>query len=75
MTAFSEGEFKAALRADPQYMHALTRMVTADATLVKSYAGLSPESAIDVPLSAFGGDQDPIAPPAQVARWSGCSQA
>jgi myxalamid-type polyketide synthase MxaB len=63
----------AALRADPHYMQALKTLVAADAALVRSYAGLSTKLPIDVPLSVFSGDQDMIAPPAKVARWSGCT--
>lgn len=63
----------AVLRADAHYMQALHKLVTADAALVTSYPGAPAGSAIGVPLTVFSGDDDRIAPPADVLRWSGCT--
>jgi surfactin synthase thioesterase subunit/acyl carrier protein len=64
-----------ALRDDPIYMDALRGLVHADAALLTSYGGWRGEQGLDVPITAFAGDHDPIAPAGKVAAWSACTTA
>ncbi|MEX0870249.1 MAG: SDR family NAD(P)-dependent oxidoreductase [Aquisalimonadaceae bacterium] len=68
-------EIPSALRDDNAYMHALNKLVHADTELLRNYRGANAEPPLDIPITAFSGENDPFAPPPKVARWAGCTSS
>jgi medium-chain acyl-[acyl-carrier-protein] hydrolase len=58
----------AAVLEEPELLELLLPTLRADLTLVESYL-YGPGSALDCPLSCFGGMADPSTSPVELARW------
>jgi surfactin synthase thioesterase subunit len=54
--------------AEPELMRALLPTLRADFSVVAT-AGARPVSPLDVPIRAFAGTEDPVAPPARMHGW------
>lgn len=68
-------DIPSALRDDNVYMHMLMSLVRADTALLQSYAGIDPDTPIDIPITAFSGRDDRIALPVKVSRWESCTSS